>query len=108
MALLRALFARLPAAVAYLAGPDLVFEFANDQYRQLVGGRDVLGLPIREAVPELAGQGRFELLGEALESGQPQRAVRSSCGSAVRAESPSRYSSISSISRCTRAWLPAS
>jgi PAS domain-containing protein len=73
MTLMRALFARLPVAVAYLAGPDLVFEFANDEYRQLVGGRDVLGLPVRAALPELAGQGRFELLGEALESWQPLR-----------------------------------
>ncbi|HUY46701.1 MAG TPA: SpoIIE family protein phosphatase [Streptosporangiaceae bacterium] len=70
---MREVFASLPAAVAYLAGDDLVFEFANDQYSQLVGGREVLGLPVREAFPELAGQGRFGLLRKVMESGQPLR-----------------------------------
>lgn len=67
------LFVGMPAAVAYLAGPDLVFEFVNDECQRLVGDREVLGLPVREALPELAGQGRFELLGQVLESGQPLR-----------------------------------
>ena len=69
IALLRGLLTSLPAAVAYLAGPDLVLEFANDAYRVLVGGRDVLGLPIREAVPEA----RLELLDEILRTGEPAR-----------------------------------
>jgi len=56
-ALLREILLRLPAAVAYVAGPDLVFEFANDQYRRYAGGRDLIGLPLRD-VPELAGQRR--------------------------------------------------
>jgi len=33
-AVLHELFADLPVPVAYLAGRDLVFEFANDAYRQ--------------------------------------------------------------------------
>ena len=66
-------FARLPVAVAYLAGRDLVFEFVNDEYRRLIGRDDVLGAPLREALPELAGQGHFELFDEVLESGQPLR-----------------------------------
>ena len=44
-------FARLPVAVAYLAGRDLVFEFVNDEYRRLIGRDDVLGAPLREALP---------------------------------------------------------
>jgi len=68
--LLRELLANLPAAVAYLAGPDLVIEFANDVYRRLVGDRDVVGLPLRQALPELAPQGRFEMLEQILETGQ--------------------------------------
>lgn len=62
-----------PAAVAYLAGRDLVYEYANDEYRQLFGGRDLLGQPYREALPELSGQGRFDELGELLAAGQPWR-----------------------------------
>jgi PAS domain S-box-containing protein len=57
--------------VAYLAGPDLVFEFANDAYRRLVGRQDLSGRPVEEALPELAAQGRAELITAVMESGQP-------------------------------------
>jgi PAS domain S-box-containing protein len=73
MALLRPLLDGAPAAAAYLAGRDLVYEYANDEYRQLFGGRDLLGQPYREALPELHGQGRFDQLGELLAAGQPWR-----------------------------------
>ena len=71
LALLQGLLASLPAAVAYLAGPDLIIEFANDAYRKLVGGRELTGRPLREALPELAGQGRLELLERILRTGEP-------------------------------------
>ena len=70
---MRDVLASLPTAVAYLAGRDHVFEFINDRYRQLVGDRPVLGRPARQALPELADQGRFELLDKTMESGQPLR-----------------------------------
>ena len=41
LAVLHELFAAVPVPVAYLAGPELVFEFANDAYRQLVGRQDL-------------------------------------------------------------------
>ena len=69
--MLHELFAGLPLPVAYLAGPDLVFEFANDAYRQLVGRQDLLGRTVQEALPELVAQGRAELITAVLESGQP-------------------------------------
>ncbi|GAB2748909.1 SpoIIE family protein phosphatase [Nocardioides pakistanensis] len=67
----RLLLAHLPAAVAYLDGPDHVFTMTNGAYEELVGGRRVVGLPVREALPELAGQGFFELLDEVLDTGEP-------------------------------------
>ena len=70
---MRELLTSLPAAVAYLAGPDLTIEFANDAYRQLAGDRNVAGLPLRQALPELAGQGGFELLSRIMETGQTAR-----------------------------------
>jgi hypothetical protein len=73
LASMRDVLASLPAAVAYLAGRDHVFEYVNDRYRHLVGDRPVLGLPARQALPELADQGRFELLDKTMESGQPLR-----------------------------------
>src|ERR1700685_1420582 len=70
---MRDLVASLPVAIACLAGRDHVFEFVNEEFRQLIGDRDVLGLAAREALPELAGSGRFELMDNVLESGRPVR-----------------------------------
>ncbi|HZH04544.1 MAG TPA: ATP-binding protein, partial [Myxococcaceae bacterium] len=52
-------------------GRALVFELANAAYFQLVGHRDILGKPLREALPEVEGQGYFELLDSVLTSGEP-------------------------------------
>src|SRR5580658_5322937 len=72
---LRELLATLPAAaVAYVAGPDLVFEFASDGYRQIIGGRDVVGRPFREALPEVVGQPLFDALSQVLQTGEPRQA----------------------------------
>ena len=65
------IFARAPAFVAMLRGPEHVFELANPAYLQLVGYRDLLGKPAREALPEVTGQGYFELLDQVLATGQP-------------------------------------
>ncbi len=54
--LMREILRNLPTAAAYLAGPDLVFLFANEQYSRLVGGRPLLGLPLREALAELSSE----------------------------------------------------
>ncbi|MGH6965214.1 MAG: response regulator [Phenylobacterium sp.] len=65
------MFQQAPGFMCMLRGRDLVFELVNDSYRQLVGHRDVLGMPIRQALPEVAGQGFFELLDEVMETGKP-------------------------------------
>jgi PAS domain S-box-containing protein len=70
---MRELLISLPAAVAYLAGPDLIIEFANDAYRALVGDRDVAGLPLRQALPELAARGGLERLSQIMRTGQAAR-----------------------------------
>ena len=68
---MRELLATLPAAaVAYVAGPDLVFEFASDGFRQAIGGRDVIGRPFREALPEVVSQPPFEALRQVLRTGE--------------------------------------
>ncbi len=68
---LKELFAQAPAAIAVLRGPDHVYESANSHYQRFVGQRDVVGKPIREALPELEGQGIFELLDEVYRSVKP-------------------------------------
>jgi PAS domain S-box-containing protein len=65
------LFMQAPAVIAYLRGPEHVFEFTNPRYQQLFGHRELVGKPIREALPELDGQGFFELLDQVFTSGEP-------------------------------------
>ena len=72
------IFEQAPAAIAILRGPDHTYELANPAYLALIGFRDVLGKPIRQALPELAGQGVYELLDNVFATGQPHagRALR--------------------------------
>lgn len=68
---LRRVFTQAPYFIAILSGPSHVFTFANDAYSALVGGRRLLGLAVREALPEVSGQGYFEMLDRVLSTGEP-------------------------------------
>ena len=70
LALRSELLLSLPAGVAYVAGPDLIFEFANDEYRRYVGGRDLIGLPLGVALPELPRE-HLERVARVGQQGQP-------------------------------------
>ncbi len=68
------LFMQAPAIICVLRGPTHVFDVANPLYIQITGRRDpaeLLGRPIRAALPELEGQGYFELLDQVYASGTP-------------------------------------
>jgi signal transduction histidine kinase len=67
---LHAVFAHAPVPIAILRGPAHIFELANRPYLEVVGHRNVVGMPIREALPELEGQGIYELLDQVYESGE--------------------------------------
>jgi signal transduction histidine kinase len=60
----------LPAQVATNRGPDHVFDLVNPRYEQLMPTRRVAGLPIRQALPELEGQGIFERLDYVYQTGE--------------------------------------
>jgi two-component sensor histidine kinase len=65
------MFMQAPGFVAILSGPDHVFQMHNDAYARIVGRADVTGKPIRDALPDLAGQGYYELLDSVLATGEP-------------------------------------
>jgi PAS domain S-box-containing protein len=65
------IFELAPAFIAVLRGPEHVFELANKAYYQIVGHRDIIGKPAREAVPEAQDQGFVELLDRVRRSGRP-------------------------------------
>jgi PAS domain S-box-containing protein len=68
---LRGLFEQAPGFMCFLRGPQHVFDLANSAYLQLVGHRDILGKPVREALPEVASQGFVDLLDRVFTSGEP-------------------------------------
>jgi PAS domain S-box-containing protein len=57
---LHRLFQVAPALITLHEGPEHVFTFSNALHDWVVGNRPLLGLPVREALPDLAGQGVFE------------------------------------------------
>jgi PAS domain S-box-containing protein len=68
---LQEIFAQAPGFVAVLRGPNHVFEVVNPGYQQLTGHRPLLGREVREALPEVVGQGYLELLDHVYRSGRP-------------------------------------
>lgn len=72
---LEEVFQHAPSFMAVLRGPQHVFERVNERQRQLIGGRDVVGLPLAEALPELAEQGYADLLDQVYRSGKPHVAT---------------------------------
>ncbi|HEY0043025.1 MAG TPA: PAS domain S-box protein [Allosphingosinicella sp.] len=67
---LRRLFDHAPGFMAVLRSPEHVFEMTNSAYLQLVGHRDLIGKKVRDALPELKGQGFYELLDQVYRSGE--------------------------------------
>ncbi|MGV3579838.1 HWE histidine kinase domain-containing protein [Brevundimonas sp.] len=65
------MFMQAPGFVAILSGPDHVFQMHNDAYARIVGRSDITGKSIRDALPDLAGQGYYELLDSVLATGEP-------------------------------------
>lgn len=65
------MFMQAPGFVAVLNGPDHVFQMYNPAYQQLIGHRDIIGLSVREGLPELAGQDYYEFLDGVFATGEP-------------------------------------
>lgn len=68
---LRSLFNQSPGFVAVLMGPQFVFELVNESYYQLVGHRELIGKPLWDALPEVAGQGFEQILERVYTTGEP-------------------------------------
>jgi len=69
----RALLEQTPAAIAVLRGPNHTFEWVNPDYARLVGRSPevLLGKPLIQALPEVAGQIYISLLDDVYVSGEP-------------------------------------
>jgi PAS domain S-box-containing protein len=69
------MFDQSPSFMSMKYGPEHRAEIANPAYYRLMGARDVMGKPVSEAFPELAGQGFKELLDRAYATGQTHYAT---------------------------------
>lgn len=67
---LRLLFDQAPGFMAILQGRDHVFDIINPSYLQLVGHRNIVGRSVRDALPEVAGQGFLDLLDNVYTTGE--------------------------------------
>jgi PAS domain S-box-containing protein len=66
----RHLFMQAPGFIAIVTEPAHIFAFVNNAYQQLIGHREVLGLPVREALPEVVEQGFITLLDQVFGTGE--------------------------------------
>ncbi|GGB95274.1 PAS domain S-box protein [Dyadobacter sediminis] len=70
---LLALFEQSPVAIAIISRDELRYVMANPYYNELVGrgNGELVGKPLLEAIPEIAGQGFDLLLRNVIETGIP-------------------------------------
>lgn len=69
-------FQQAPGFVAVVGGRDHVFQMTNSSYLDLVGRTDILGQPVREALPEIVQQGFVEVLDDVYRTGKPYFGMR--------------------------------
>ena len=67
------MFMQAPGFVAVLSGREHVFQMHNAAYAQLIGHRDITGKPVREALPEVVGQGYYDFLDSVYATGEPHQ-----------------------------------
>ncbi|MFT3695958.1 MAG: PAS domain-containing protein [Kofleriaceae bacterium] len=68
---LQQMFDQAPGFMCFLAGPHHQFQLVNRAYLQLVGHRNVIGLRVADALPEVVAQGFIQLLDGVFASGKP-------------------------------------
>ncbi len=66
---LEKLISEIPARMATLAGPDLIYEYVNSRYSNLFIGRELIGKPLLEALPEMEGHPLIAQLHNVYETG---------------------------------------
>jgi signal transduction histidine kinase len=69
---LHAAFNQAPALVVIQEGPDHFCTFANTLYRSVFGGREMEGMKLVDAAPELRGQEVITIMDDVYRSGVPQ------------------------------------
>ena len=66
----RLMLQQMPGFAALLSGPEHRCVYVNDAYREIAGDRDFIGRTVREAFPDIAEQGFYELLDRVYATGE--------------------------------------
>lgn len=64
------LFLQSPVHIHVMRGPEHVFEFFHPLGKAFTGGKDFTGKKVREVLPEIEGQGYFEMLDQVYHEGK--------------------------------------
>lgn len=72
---LQRLLMAVPLPVSVMLGPEHRYFLQNDAHKQLVGGRQLIGLPFAEAMPE-AARDLLPILDRVYRTGEPGRVLR--------------------------------
>ncbi len=64
------LLSNAPAGMGILSGPNHVFQMINSYYYEMIGKKDVIGLPLAEALPHLGKQGFISMLDGVYKTGK--------------------------------------
>ncbi|HLI76823.1 MAG TPA: PAS domain-containing protein, partial [Acidobacteriaceae bacterium] len=67
------LFDKGPSFLAVLRGPEHIFEFVNDAYQRLIGGRECIGRRVLDVLPEAEPQGFLRILDTVYRTGRTYR-----------------------------------
>jgi PAS domain-containing protein len=68
---LRNVFEDIPVAIMVARGKHLQIEFMNAFSRQLIGSRNVVGLPLRDAFPDIEQRELFDIIESVFATGVP-------------------------------------
>lgn len=63
-------FLQAPAGICILDGPDFIFEMVNKPYQELLPGRDLIGKPLMEVLPEAQEHAIHDILKTVYSTGQ--------------------------------------
>lgn len=63
-------FEQAPSFICTLTGPEHVFDFVNAAHRRLFGSAGWVGRTVRDAFPDIAGQGLYEALDQVYTTGE--------------------------------------
>ena len=66
------LFSSAPIPICVLQGPNLVFEMANSLYLDVFGGRQIIGRPLLDLLPDAERQGYSQMLRDVMATGEPR------------------------------------